>query len=162
MIRLLLLLGLVFLLAGGGVGTWWFGIKGEPMPSFAEGEGEPASTAGKSAALGKLPSEFVEMKPLAVPVMQEGRVTKLLTLVINLEVAGNKGLEAVAAKRAVLRDAMLSELHGLYSLSFVRDNDNQMTLVKKRLLKTGRDVLGQKLRGVYVKAVQGRDVNQES
>lgn len=161
MIRLLLLLGLVFLLAGGGVGTWWFGIKGEPIPGLPAGS-ESAGESGRAARLAKLPSEFVELDPLSIPVMEEGRVTKLLTLVINLEVAGQPGLEAVASERAVLRDRMLSELHGLYALDFVRENENQMTLVKDRLRKKGREILGQKLRGVYVKAVQGRDVNQES
>jgi hypothetical protein len=94
--------------------------------------------------------------------MQEGRVTKLLTMELNLEVAGQPGLQAVAAKRTVLRDALLSELHGLYALDFVRNNENQLTLVKNRLLKRGREVLGEKLRAVQIKAIQGREVNQES
>ncbi len=161
MLRLLLLLGLVFLLAGGGVGTWWFGIKGEPIPGLPT-QTESARQAAAEQRLSKLPSEFVEMKPLSIPVMQEGQVTKLLTVVVNLEVAGQKGLEAVAANRTVLRDAMLSELHGLYALDFVRENENQMTLVKKRLLKRGQAVLGKKLRGLYIKAIQGREVSQKS
>ena len=158
--RLLLLLLVIFLFAGGGVGTWWFGIRGEPIPGLSEFQGQSAEKTTQS--FNNLPSEFVEMKPLSIPVMQEGQVTKLLTLVVSLEVAGNKGLTAVSNNRPQLRDAMLSELHGLYSLRFVRENDDSITLVKRRLGRVAKDILGNKWRGIYVQAVQGREVQNDS
>jgi flagellar basal body-associated protein FliL len=153
--RLIVLLLLVVLLAGGGVGTWWFGIEGNPIPGLSD---TTSGDGGAASSLVQKPSEFVEMEPLSVPVMQEGQVTELLTLVISLEVAGNAGLEAVAENRPALRDSMLSELHALYSLRFVRNNENEMDLVKRRLEKKVRPFLKNKLRGVFVQAVQGREV----
>jgi flagellar basal body-associated protein FliL len=158
--RLVVLLLLVVLLAGGGVGTWWFGIEGNPIPGLSDAS--EGGSGSEASGLVQKPSEFVEMKPLSVPVMQEGRVTELLTLVISLEVAGNAGLEAVADNRPALRDSMLSELHALYSLRFVRNNENEMDLVKRRLEKKVRPILKDKLRGVFVQAVQGREVKQKS
>lgn len=156
--RLLLLLLVVLLIGGGGFSGYWFGIKGEPIPGFDDADTQTASEAEKARTDGR-GSEFVEMKPLSLPIMQEGRVTELRTLVISLEVAGTKGMQSVSSSRPQLRDAMLEELHGLYSLRFVRDHEDEMQIVRTRLLKRGKAILGDELRGVYVQAVQGRDVN---
>lgn len=150
--KFLLLFMLVLLVAGGGVGGWWFGIRGEPIPGMGDGEDRVVSMKPTQ-------SEYVELKPLSIPVMQEGRVTQLLTMVVSLEVAGESGLEAVAGRRPRLRDAMLSELHGLYAYSFVRERKDKMQLIKLRLLKAGRELLGDQLRGVHIQAIQGRDVS---
>ncbi len=150
--KLIILVGLVLLIAGGGAGTWWFGIRGEPIPSLQEQTGMGSREAQ---------SEYVELRPISVPIMQEGQVTELLTLVISLEVAGESGLESVASRRPHLRDAMLSELHGLYAFRFVREGGDSMELIKKRLLKRGRQVMGDDLRGVHIQAIQGRDVNSQ-
>lgn len=157
--RLLVMLFVVLLLAGGGVGTWWYGVEGNPIPGLSDSGNDKGGNRGNFA---NLPSEFVEMEPLSVPVMEEGRVTKLRTLVVSLEVAGNRGLQTVSANRARLRDAMLSELHALYAMRFVRESDKQMTVVKRRLEKRARTVLGDKMRGIYVQAIQDRKVNQNS
>jgi flagellar basal body-associated protein FliL len=162
MLRLLLLLLLVFALAGGGVGTWYFGIKGEPIPGLSETESAEKGGGTASTSLAKAKDEFVPMDPLSFPIMQEGRVTKLMTMKFKIRVAGAKGLEAVAGNRAELRDAFLTELHSLYALEFVRENDDQLGFVKERLVQAGRDVIGKRLRGIEYEAIQGREIDQES
>lgn len=162
MLRLLLLLLLVFALAGGGVGTWYFGIKGEPIPGLSEQERAGQGAPADEAAFADAKDEFVPMDPLSFPIMQEGRVTKLMTMKFKLRVAGGDGISAVANNRAQLRDAFLTELHGLYALKFVRENDDQLNFIKERLVKAGRQVIGRKLRGVEYKAIQGRELDQES
>jgi len=146
----------VLLIGGGGFGGYWFGIKGEPIPMI---DSKAETTQAAADPLAGLESNFVEMKPLSIPVMEEGRVTTLLTLVVSLEVAGSRGLQAVAANRPRLRDAMLEELHGLYSLRFVRDSEDELDLVRRRLMKRGKAILGDELRALHVQAVQGREVN---
>jgi flagellar basal body-associated protein FliL len=153
MARLIVLILIVFLIAGGGVGTYWFGIRGEPLPEIPD---NPISQA--TVNLARLPSEYVEMAPLSVPVMEEGKITELLTFVISLEMAGTRGLEAVANNRRELRDEVLTQLHALYSLRFIREHEEQLTIVKRRLMKTAQPILGDKLRGIYVQSVQGRRV----
>jgi len=143
--RIFLVFLLLLLVAGGGTGAWWFGVRGEPLPFFG----------GDTAEAPPQTSEFVELKPLTFPIVRDGRVSRLMTLVISIEVLGESAREAVHKKAPVLRDAMLSELHGLYAHSFMNQRDDPMALVKLRLLKVGRKVLGEELRGVYVQAVEG-------
>lgn len=162
MLRLLLLLLLVFALAGGGVGTWYFGIKGEPIPGLSGEDTAGDSGSAETASFANAKDENAPMDPISFPIMKEGRVTKLMTMKLTLRVAGGTGLEAVANNRAELRDAFLTELHGLYALKFVRENDDQLRFVKKRLVKAGREVIGKKLRGIEYKAIQGREIDQES
>lgn len=151
MARILLLLFLVILVAGGGTGAWWFGVRGEPIPFMPEpDEDAPASQAGG-------PSVFVEMAPLSFPVIHEGQVTKLLTMAISLEVAGESGRQAVSENQRRLHDRLLSELHGLYALRFVREHENEMDVVRAHLLKAARDVVGDDLRGVFIQGVEGRE-----
>lgn len=154
--KILLMIGLLFLAVGGGTGAWWFGMRGEPIPWMEPSEAEEPPPEAR------LESDYVEMRPLSIPVMDEGRVIELLTLVVSLEVAGSPGLEAVAANRPRLRDAMLSELHALYGYRFVRKGSDGIRLVRQRLFMAGREIMGDKLRGVYIQAVQGREVEGAS
>jgi flagellar basal body-associated protein FliL len=162
MLRLLLLLLLVFALAGGGVGTWYFGIRGEPIPGLSEDRTAAETDRADKPAFANAKDEYVPMDPLSFPVMKEGRVTKLMTMKFKIRVAGGTGMEAVADNRARLRDAFLTELHSLYALEFVRENDDQLGYIKERLVQAGREVIGRKLRGIEYEAIQGRDIDQES
>lgn len=144
MLRLFLLILLVLAVAGGGLGVWWFGVRGEPIP-YLEAKAEAAETAPEPV--------FVELDPLSIPVMEQGQVIDMVTLVVSVEMTGNSGRSAIAARAPKLRDAMLSELHGLYSLRFVRERKDGLDLVKRRLLKASRKVLGDRVRGIFVQAV---------
>lgn len=147
---LLLLVILMLVVAGGGFGVWWFGMRGEDSPMTAEDAPEPAERQG---------SAFVELSPLSFPVMHEGRVTRLKTMVVSLEVAGREPVQLSAEDRVRLRDAMLTELHGLYGLRFVREGDRGLDFVKQRLLGTSQRVLGDDVRGVFIQAVETQETN---
>ncbi len=151
MARVLLLLLLMLFVAGGGTGAWWFGVRGEPIPFMAEqSEESVASRAGQASA-------FVELAPLSFPVIQEGQVTRLMTMAVSLEVAGEPGRRAISQNRRRLHDRLLSELHGLYGLRFVREHEDEMDVVRARLLKAAREVVGDDLRGVFIQGVEGRE-----
>lgn len=151
MARVLLLLVLVLLVAGGGTGAWWFGVRGEPIPFMEQETGDRPQPRNRAA------SEFMDLKPLSFSVIQEGQVTQLMTVVVSLEVAGRSGREAVTANRPRLRDRLLEELHGVYGLRYVREHENEMDVVRDRLLQAGRDVLGDDLRGLFIQGVEGRE-----
>jgi flagellar basal body-associated protein FliL len=157
MARVVILI-LVVLLAGGGAGAWWFGIRGEPLP-FTEADAEE----GESSARGLLDTtEFVELAPISFPVMQEGQVHRLMTVVVSLEVRGAGAQSAVADVRPRLRDALLSELHALYALEFVRERDDGLAFVKKRLTGAARRILGNRLEALYVQSVGHRETSAAS
>lgn len=151
MLRILLLVLVVLLTGAGGTGAWWFGVRGEPVP-FLDDEADEAAAAPAAAA-----SAFVELDPFTFPVLEEGRVVRLMTLVVSFEVGGQAAKSAVMKARPRLRDALLSDLHGLYSLRFVREREDALALVKKRLLATCRRVVEARVRAVYVQSVGTRE-----
>lgn len=155
--RFLLIFALFLLVAGGGTAAWWFGLRGEPMP-FAGGDA-PETPEAEAAAPA---SRFVDLKPITFPVVRDGQVRELRTLVVSIEVLNDSAHAAVIGKRRHLRDAMLRELHALYGYRFMRDHDQPLQLVKRRLARVGRSIVGEGLRGVYVQAVQGRGQAQQA
>lgn len=143
--RILIFLAVLLFVAGGGTAAWWFGLQGGSMPFAKEAQ---AATPSQT-------SEFVELKPLTFPIVRDGQVNRLMTLVISVEVKGEEARIELHRKAPALRDAMLSELHGLYAHRFMEERNDGLTLVKLRLLKAGRRVM-EDLQGVYVQAVQGQ------
>lgn len=126
--RLIVLMLIVFLLAGGGVAAWWLLLR-DP------GEGAVAEPA-KSVA-----PTFIEFTPLVLPIIREGQVTHHATYKIVLEVGRKNEDQVIFAKRR-LADAFFAELHGLLALRYVRELDNALPLMQKRLLAVSDRMLG--------------------
>lgn len=146
--RLLRIVVLVLLAAAGGAGGWWVWVRGgDPLQllSMFAGE-EPAAEAG-----------FVKLDPLVLPIIQEGRVTQTLTLVVVLELRKGVAEGYVRARLPRLRDALITELHALMSLRAVRRRGAADPLIKRRLALAGRRVLGpQVLHRVLLRGLQMR------
>lgn len=146
--RLLIILVFVLMLAGGGAAGWWIWVRGGDVTELVGMGGEAEETAHEPV--------FYELEAFAVPIMQEGRVTRILTLVISLEVEGASRFYVSDRKRP-LRDAIFSELHALMSLDTVRSRGPTSDLVRKRLRSVSNRVLGGDLvQKVLVQAVQSR------
>lgn len=129
--RLVVLALIVALAAGGGFGAWWFLLR-EP------GDTELADEAEQTAPD---PPSFIELTPLVLPLIQEGQVTQHITYKIVLEVEFVDEDQVYLAKRQ-LTDAYISELHGLLALRFVRDMDNPLPFMERRLLTVSDRLLG--------------------
>jgi hypothetical protein len=151
MLKGLMIVGAVLLLAGGGAAGWWFGLRGEPLPFTAEAA-EPGSQPQQP--------DFVELAPLTFPVMHDGQVSRLMTFVVSLEILGKDAQAAAVRRKPALRDAFYSELHALYGYRFVREHDGRIELIKRRLLKAGRQVVGGELRGVYIQSLNRQPQQQ--
>jgi hypothetical protein len=150
MLRLLLLCAVVVLVTGGGAAGWWFGLRGEPFPfaSAQASEGDPAAT-GPSGAV-------VDLDPMTVPVMRDGQVRELVTFMVQLEVADETAGEVVKAREPAVRDAMLSQLHGLYAYRFIHERADKMSLVKRRLLRAAKGAVDVDVQSVYLKGLSSR------
>ncbi len=114
------------LLLGGGLTLWW-NLAG------------PGSGADRAARL--QPGELA-LDPFIVPILQEGRVTHHLTMSLRLELADSRTQKRAMALLPRLQDALLRELHGLYSLERVRDLGFDSMLVHERLALASETVLG--------------------
>lgn len=150
MLRILLLCAVVFLVAGGGAAGWWFGLRGEPFPfaSAQASEGDPAEAAPRGA--------FVELDPLTFPVMRDGQVRELVTYVVQLEVLDESAEAKLKAREPAVRDAMLSELHGLYAYRFIHERSDKMALVKRRLRTAAQRASAVDVRAVLLKGLNNR------
>jgi len=151
--RLILLLAMIVIAAAVGAGGWWFGIRGEPIPFLAD---NPDGDEGDKKQAVDGPVQFVEMDPISVPVMNEGEVVRLLSVVISVEVR-QASTQIIDNHGRQLRDAFIKKLHGLYSLDYVREHDNRDELVKKRLTRTAREIIGPAVKGVFFKEVNRRE-----
>lgn len=150
MLRILLLCTVVFLVAGGGAAGWWFGLRGEPFP-FASAQASEGESAEAAPRVG-----FVELDPLTFPVMRDGQVRELVTYVVQLEVADEAAGAALKARAPAVRDAMLSELHGLYAYRFIHERTDKMDLVKRRLRSAAQRASAVDVRAVLLKGLNNR------
>jgi hypothetical protein len=114
------------LLLGGGLALWW-NLAG------------PGDGADRAARL--QPGELA-LDPFIVPILQEGRVTHHLTMSLRLELADSRIQKRALALLPRLQDALLRELHGLYSLERVRNLGFDSMLVHERLALASERVLG--------------------
>jgi len=154
--RLLLVLALIVIAAAAGGGGWWFGVRGEPLPFFGGGDGGSESKDNEQAA--NEPVQFVEMDPISIPVMNEGQAVRILSVVVSIEVR-QASTEVLDQHGRELRDAFIEQLHGMYSLDYVRNHENRDELVKQRLVKTARQIIGPAVKGVFFKEVNRRETS---
>lgn len=82
------------------------------------------------------------LDPLVIPVLQEGKVTHQLALELTLAFADSEVKDRALVLMPRLQDALLEELHSLYSLRRVRDSGFDSVLVKERLALASERVLG--------------------
>lgn len=129
--RLVVIVLIVALVAGGGFGAWWFLVRDPGDTEMAEQSEQTATD----------PPSFIELTPLVLPLIQEGQVTQHITYKIVLEVEFVAEDQVYLAKRQ-LTDAYISELHGLLALRYVRDMENPLPFMERRLLAVSDRLLG--------------------
>ncbi len=129
--RLLIILVLVLLLAGGGGGAWWFMNQDAEAPEQAE------------APVEALPKpNFVKIDPIILPLIQQNKVTRFITVVITLEMPIEDAILKVELVKPRLMDALFTELHSLFSMKMVREQGPDSTLVKQRVKLVSERILG--------------------
>ncbi|MFC4351629.1 hypothetical protein ACFOW6_08765 [Fodinicurvata halophila] len=141
--RVLLISFFLLLLAAGGIGYWQFGLPGA---------GEEDSQAAQPIL-----SEYVAVPPLVVPVIEEGVIVEQIQLQVELELAGQTALHEAEEMMPRLVDAMLAQLHGLMSYRRIRENENELPFLKKRLQVAVEDSFEEgQLRDVLVRDISRR------
>lgn len=99
----------------------------------ASGEGQPLAPAPDF--------EYVDLKPLIMPVITEKGLTQQVSLVISLEIPYGMR-ETIRAKEPKLADAYISDLYGVLGAGGLMKNGAlDMPVIKDRLLKATQRVL---------------------
>ncbi len=121
------LLVLVLLLGGGGYFGWTTYLSGD--------DAEPILAADDSPG-------YIELKPITVPFVRDGKFAHYVVLVVHIEVANETAMSKVKAYMPKLRDAFVSELHALAAVRPASQKLINVARVKARLMAGTERVLG--------------------
>jgi len=152
--RLVIILVLLLILAGAGAGGWWFFLRPAPDEAAADAGSQP-----EASAEGIVSKSAIEFDPIILPILREGRVRRHMTFVLTLEMDRPLSLDKISELKPRLRDAFLSELHGIYAFRRVQEGDAPMPVIRWRLARAGERVLGPgAVKGVFFKYIGRRDL----
>ena len=141
----------VILLLGGGGAAWWFLL----------GPGAE-QTSEIIAEMSRPKPIFVSIDPpLVISLIQEGEVTQHVTMHLNLVLNDDKKTDETTQRMPVLRDALLTEMHNIFSLRLVRNAGFESDLVKQRLMQVCDRQLGKGVvTDILLREVERRQVPQ--
>lgn len=132
----------VLLIVVGGAAAAVLSMRAQPVLESAE---RPAAD----------PPAYLELRPLVLPMIQAGQVTKHLTLKVVVEVNADY-VKPVEYALPVIRDAYFSELHGLLAMRYVREHGNMLGLLGERLVLVSDRLLGEGVIGNVLISELGR------
>jgi hypothetical protein len=128
--------------------------KSKPKPKKSEG-GE----GGAEGAIVKHPDyEYINLKPLVLPIITDRGLTQQLSLLVSLELPYGK-LEDVALLEPRLADAYLQDLYGVLGAggAMMQGSVVDIVAIKKRLTTITTKVLGaENFHDVLLQVVQQR------
>jgi len=91
----------------------------------------------------KLDARYLSLTPLLLSVIRHNEVTKLVTLMVTLELVQPDIKPKVEQMMPVLRDAYITDLQKVLSLGIYDHRTVDLVVIKKRLLTVSQKVLGE-------------------
>lgn len=131
--KLAILLVLLLLLGGAGGAGWWFFLREQPEAGSAEAVEEETLVRA---------TRVLRLDPIILSVIREGQVMLHVTVVVVIELSEAVPLTELRVFSQPLRDTMLSELHGMYSIRYVQERGYDLPMVRERLSEAAERVLG--------------------
>ncbi len=130
-VKKILIIGLplLLLLAGGGAAAYVFLLTPEDQGALVE-----------AIKFKPKPGRY-EIDPFAIAVFQGGKVTHHLTMTLALNLANKDDIVEVESRLPLLKDRILTRLHGLYDMRIVRELGFDSALIRDHLLKVLREAL---------------------
>ena len=154
----------LLVLGGGGAGAYFYFSK-PAEASAGEAAKEVAAThkkeeKKKGGGHGGGGTEFVELDPLILPIIDSSGVTQTVSLVIALEVADKDKAEEVKKLTPRLKDAYIQDMYGVLNKhAALKGGVVQVAAVQCRLTKITTDVLGEDMVSeVLLQVVQQRPI----
>ena len=108
---------LLLLLGSGAAAAWWYFFQDgqEVVAEVIQSDPEPG---------------YFTFKPFVVPVLQRNKVTHHLTMDLTLVLDTDELMPTAELLEPRLKDAILSELHGLYNMRLVREEGFDSPIVR--------------------------------
>lgn len=136
MLRLAILAFLVVLALGADV-LPIAGDRGHALAAASEAKSEEEVDES-----GIPTKRYIEVEPIVLPVLREGKVAWHLTLMIVVELSDPMRVDVIPRTMPQLRDALLTELHSLFAFRYIQDRGTVTPAVKSRLELVAERVLG--------------------
>lgn len=155
----------LLLMGAGGAGGYFYFQQTAVASYGAENlDARAAKEAEKKAA--KLASEnaknlrFVEMDPIILPIIDAEGVSQVVTLVISLEVVGEKNAEYALQLSPRLKDAYIQDMYGVLNRKASMEGGViKVEELKERLNRISTRVLGEsKINDVLLQVVNQRPI----
>lgn len=141
---------ILFVAVGGGAG-WWF------LTTDNRSEVAKKTAALEEEEMGLIEAtRFIKLESIVFPIIREGRVILHLTLTVAVELDQPMERTEVTALMPLLKDAVFTELHGIYSLRYVQERGYDLPIINDRLFQITEHVLGSGI----VKSVQIRGLTK--
>ena len=156
---------LLALLGGGGAGAYFYFFN-KPAEAAIGDEAKKADEAHKEAKKGEKgdhgesATQFVELDPLILTIVDNEGVQQVLSLVIALEVSGPSQADEVKALKPRLKDAYIQDLYGvLNEHAALKGGVVQVGAIKERLNIATKKVMGEDVvDDVLLQVVQQRPI----
>lgn len=164
--KLLIAAGALLVLGGGGAGAYFYFQKpaeaaadATMTASHEKGEGDEKDHAASKGGHGEK-TEFVQMDPLILPIVDNTGVSQVISLVIALEVPDSASKSEVEALTPRLKDAYIQEMYGVLSKhAAMKGGVLQVGYLKERLNSISAEVLGkEKFNDVLLQVVEQRPI----
>lgn len=131
----------LLLLAGGGLGAYFYFGKSEAVASVGEETKAEAESHGEE---GVPTITYVEMAPIILPIIERDGISQTISVVISVQVANEAKAEEVRQKMPRLADAYLSDMYGTLSKhSAMESGVIKVSMLKSRLSAITHRVLGE-------------------
>lgn len=161
----LLIVGALIILGGAGAGAYFYFGQQAQASVGADGEHAKAAEAAEEEEAddghgGGKGGKFVELDPLVLPIIDEGGVTQLVSIVIVIEVSKSNKAEEVKQYSPRLKDAYIQDMYGILNRhAAMKGGVVQIGMIKQRLNRVTKDVLGPDVvKDVLLQVVQQRPI----
>ncbi|MFQ5783845.1 MAG: flagellar basal body-associated protein FliL [Alphaproteobacteria bacterium] len=128
--KLVIIIAALGLLGGGGFFAWTQFAGGDAASDHTEVRKRPDNPV------------YVEMEPLTVPFIKDGKFAQYVVLVVDLEVWSESDADIVRQRKPRLRDSFVTELHALAARRPPDQTLINLARVKARLLAGANEIMG--------------------
>lgn len=155
----------IIILGGGGAGAYfYFGQPAQASIGETPAHQEAAEVDDEESADGEHAGgkkhKFVELAPLILPVIDDGGISQIVSIVVVIEVEGDSNEKKVQSLEPRLKDAYIQELYGVLNRhDAMKDGVLQVGMIKERLGQISERVLGEGvMQEVLLQVVQQRPI----
>jgi len=154
----------LLVLGGGAAGVYFYFLQPAEASAGEEAEDghgdEHAKAKSKDGHGGHGGSQFVELDPLVLPIVDNNGVNQTVSMVVALEVADQAAAAEVEKMEPKLKDAYIQDMYGvLNEYAALKGGVIQVSKIKNRLNKITTDIMGDDVvQDVLLQVVQQRPI----